>query len=155
MTRFLAMVMLSFTLALPAAAVQPDEILKDPALEHRARELGALLRCVVCQNQSIDDSNAELARDMRLLVRDRLTRGETNDQVIDYVVERYGDFVLLNPPFKGITYVLWFGPAILVVMGIAGVILFYRRREDEQTGPTPLDADEQRRIKTLLQDKDA
>ena len=145
MIRFMAMALLVLAFAFPAGAVEPDEILKDPIMEHRARELGAQLRCVVCQNQSIDDSNAELARDMRLLVRDRLKKGETNEQVLNYVVERYGDFVLLNPPFKGITYALWFGPAILVVLGIAGVILFYRRRETGKDTQTPLDENERKR----------
>ncbi|MFC1673702.1 cytochrome c-type biogenesis protein, partial [Pseudomonadota bacterium] len=111
---------LVFAVALPfvAAAVEPNEILKDPALETRAREVGKGLRCVVCQNQSIDDSNAELARDMRVLVRDRIVAGDSNEEVMAYMVDRYGDFVLLDPPFKASTYVLWIGPAIIAALGL-------------------------------------
>lgn len=111
----------------PAQAVDPGEILKDPALEARAREVGKELRCLVCQNQSIDDSDAELARDLRVLVRERIVSGDSNEDVIAYVVSRYGDFVLLNPPFKLKTYVLWLGPAALIIFGIVLMVLFYRR----------------------------
>ncbi len=114
--------------ALTAEAVQPDEILADPVQEARAREVSKELRCLVCQNQSIDDSDAELARDLRLLVRDRVTAGDSNEEVVDYVVSRYGDFVLLKPPFKASTYLLWLGPAVILAVGLAAIALFYRRR---------------------------
>ncbi len=142
-------------LALAAGAVEPGEMLDDPVLEERAREISKGLRCLVCQNQSIDESDAELARDLRLLVRQRLTAGDGNQQVIDYVVSRYGDFVLLMPPLKGATYVLWFGPAVIAGLGILAVILFFRRRQrTPPAAPPPLSADEKRRLRALL-DKDA
>ncbi len=142
-------------LALAAGAVEPGEMLDDPVLEERAREISKGLRCLVCQNQSIDESDAELARDLRLLVRQRLTAGDGNQQVIDYVVSRYGDFVLLMPPFKGATYVLWFGPAVIAGLGILAVILFFRRRQrTPPAAPPPLSADEKRRLRALL-DQDA
>ncbi|MBO6521713.1 MAG: cytochrome c-type biogenesis protein CcmH [Rhodospirillales bacterium] len=119
---------LAMLISLPALAVQPDEILDDPALEARAREVGKDLRCLVCQNQSIDDSDADLARDLRVLVRERIVAGDTNQEVIDYVVSRYGDFVLLNPPFKLKTYALWFGPAALVLFGIFAAFMFFRNK---------------------------
>ena len=100
--------------AAPAAAVEPDEILADAALEARARDISKELRCLVCQNQSIDDSNAKLARDLRLLVRERITKGDSNRQVIAYIVARYGDFVLLKPPFKATTWALWLGPPLIL-----------------------------------------
>ena len=108
-------------------AVEPDEKLEDPALEERARRISRDLRCVVCQNQSIDDSSAPLARDLRLLIRERLLAGDSNEEAIAYVVERYGDFVLLKPPFQGDTYLLWLGPALIVLTGGALVFYYYRR----------------------------
>ena len=111
-----------------AKAIEPDEILSDPTLEMRAREVSKQLRCVVCQNQSIDDSNAELARDMRLLVRDRMLAGDSNQGVLDYMVDRYGDYVLLEPPFKASTMLLWLGPFILIVLGSLAVVLYYRKQ---------------------------
>ena len=99
--------------AVSAGAVNPDEMLDDPALEARAREISKGLRCLVCQNQSIDDSDADLARDLRVLVRERLAAGDSDGQVIGYVVSRYGDFVLMRPPFKAATYALWLGPALI------------------------------------------
>ena len=138
-------------LALAAGAVEPGEILDDPRLEERAREVSKGLRCLVCQNQSIDESDAELARDLRLLVRQRLTAGDSNQQVIDYVVSRYGDFVLLMPPLKGATYVLWFGPLVIAGLGILAVILFFRRRQrTPPAAPPPLSADEKRRLREFL-----
>ncbi len=114
-------------LAEPAFAVEPDERLDDPALEERARILSQELRCVVCQNQSIDDSSAPLARDLRLIIRKRLTAGDSDDEVIAFVVNRYGDFVLLKPPFQGETYLLWFGP-LLILLGGGGVVFYYYQR---------------------------
>ncbi len=112
---------LAMALAAPfaAQAVQPDEILPDPALEHRAREISGGVRCMVCQNENIDDSNAPLARDLRLLVRERLKKGDSDDQVRDYLVARYGDFVLLKPPLRPYTLILWITP-VLVLLGAAG-----------------------------------
>ena len=151
---FLALMLVA---ALPAHAVQPDEILDDPKLEARAREVGKELRCLVCQNQSIDDSDADLARDLRLLVRERIVAGDTNEEVIDYVVSRYGDFVLLNPPFKLKTYALWFGPAALILFGLGTVYLFFRRRrtaDAPDAGPQSLSDAERKRLKRLLDEED-
>ncbi|MCJ2011206.1 cytochrome c-type biogenesis protein [Methylobacterium sp. J-076] len=112
----------------PAHAVQPGEVLKDPALEHRAREISEGLRCLVCQNQSIDDSDAPLAKDLRLLVRDRLEQGDTNQAVRDYIVARYGEFVLLRPVFAAHTLLLWLTPALAVLLGGFGLWRLSRRR---------------------------
>jgi cytochrome c-type biogenesis protein CcmH len=143
--------------AVSAGAVNPDEMLDDPALEARAREISKGLRCLVCQNQSIDDSDANLARDLRVLVRERLVAGDSDGQVIDYVVSRYGDFVLMRPPFKAATYALWFGPALIGGLGILAVVAFYRRRTAagarQGTAPPPLTEDEKRRLETLLDDR--
>jgi len=141
--------------AATAGAVEPDEVLGDPLLESRAREVSKGLRCLVCQNQSIDDSDAELARDLRVLVRERLTAGDSNQQVIDYVVSRYGDFVLLAPPFKASTYALWLGPAVLVIAGVIAVVVFYRRRGAASVAagaPPPLSEADKRRLAGLLED---
>ncbi len=108
-----ALVMLS---PFQAMAVEPDEILSDPKLEARAREVSVNLRCLVCQNQSIDDSNAALAKDLRVLVRERLTKGDTNEQVISYIVDRFGEYVLLKPRMALHTMVLWFGPLALLLL---------------------------------------
>src|SRR3954451_4129787 len=110
----------------PAQAVRPDEMLPDPALEARARDIGQELRCLVCRNQSIDDSDADLAHDLRVLVRERLKAGDTNDRVIAYIRSRYGDFVLLRPPFEIATVLLWVGPLLILLLGAFGVTRFYR-----------------------------
>ena len=160
MTRALALLLAVLLWAPAAQAVEPSEILKDPALEHRAREVGKALRCVVCQNQSIDDSNAELARDMRILVRERIVKGDSDQEILDYMVSRYGDFVLLDPPFKGTTYVLWIGPAIIAVLAILALVAYYRRREDATADetppeePAPLSAEERKRLESLLGKED-
>lgn len=112
----------------PAVAVQPDEILDDPELEARARHISKDLRCLVCQNQSIDDSNAELARDLRLIVRERLVVGDSDTEVIDFVTARYGDYVLLRPPMKSSTWLLWYGPFAVVAIAGVGVAVWMRRR---------------------------
>lgn len=144
----------------PALAVQPDEMLPDPALEHRAREISKELRCVVCQNESIDESNADLARDLRLLVRDRLTKGDSNDEVVSFVVARYGDYVLLRPPFKLSTYALWFGPLLFVVLAALGAWRFYRRpaspppEAPAAATPAPLSEAEKKRLERLLNSED-
>ena len=137
--------------AFPALAVEPSEILPDPALEARAREIGRALRCVVCQNQAIDDSNAEVARDMRRAVRERLTAGDSNADVMAYMVARYGDYVLLKPPFKAGTLVLWLGaPLVLLVAGAALLLAARRRRNQPIEAPRPLDEEERRRLDALL-----
>ena len=114
-------------LAGPALAVQPDEMMKDPALEARARALSEELRCMVCQNESIDDSEAPLARDIRLLIRERIGKGESNDAVRAYLVSRYGDFILLKPPFKPETLILWLSPVLVLGLGVGAALFAYRR----------------------------
>ncbi|KWV42889.1 cytochrome C, partial [Rhizobium altiplani] len=126
MMRRLLLVIAIVLSAAPAFAVNPDEVLADPALEARARAISAELRCMVCQNQSIDDSNAELAKDLRLLVRERLTNGDTNEQVMNYIVSRYGEFVLLKPRFETKTILLWGAPLLLAVAGGLSLIVFAR-----------------------------
>lgn len=151
MRRALAAALLSLTLAATGAlAVQPDEILKDPALEARARALSRELRCMVCQNQSIDDSDAPLARDLRVLVRDRLMAGDSDEAVLGYLTARYGDFVLLKPRFGWHTALLWLLPAILLAAGLAIVVagaLRLSRRRAEEAG---LSADERERVEKLM-----
>jgi cytochrome c-type biogenesis protein CcmH len=120
------------SLAGPALAVQPDEVMKDPALETRARALSSELRCLVCQNESIDDSEAPLARDIRILIRERIGKGESNDSVRDYLVSRYGDFILLKPPFKPETLLLWLSPVLTLGLGVAAA-LYARRRAPSAT----------------------
>lgn len=153
MIRRLALALALFFTALPALAVTPDEILADPALEARARKISAELRCMVCQNQSIDDSNAELAKDLRVLVRERLVRGDTDEQVFDYVVSRYGEFVLLKPRFSAKTLILWGAPAGLLVIG--GLVILIAIRNRRQTGPetTPLSPEEEARLKDLMREE--
>ena len=131
-------------------AVQPDEMLKDPKLEARARELSRELRCMVCQNQSIDESEAPLARDLRLLVRERLAKGDTDQQVLDFLVARYGEFVLLKPPLEGKTFILWALPPVVLVAGAFGLFLAMRRRGSRHQEPATLNAEEQRRLSTLV-----
>ena len=136
-------------LALPALAVEPSEMLKDPALEARAREIGQALRCVVCQNQSIDDSAAEVARDMRRAVRERLSAGDSDTQVFDFMVARYGDYVLLKPPFKLGTLLLWLGAPLVLLIAAAAIMLTALRRR--ATAPLPPLSDEEReRLRSLL-----
>ncbi|MCT7662742.1 cytochrome c-type biogenesis protein [Shinella kummerowiae] len=135
--------------AFPALAVNPDEVLADPALEARARTLSSQLRCMVCQNQSIDDSNAELARDLRLLVRERLKNGDSDEAVIAYVVSRYGEFVLLNPRLRGETLLLWGAPIVLFLAGATAMVLFVRRRGGKPTG-TPLSEAEKAELERVL-----
>lgn len=135
------------------AAVSPDERLADPALEARARTISKDLRCLVCQNQSIDDSDAELARDLRSLVRERLVAGETDAQIKDYLVSRYGEFVLLKPPFEGTTLALWLGPPALLAAGAGAIALYYRRRRrvpDGDTEAAPLTPAERARLEGLM-----
>ena len=138
---------------LTARAITPGEALEDVALEERARSLSKTLRCLVCQNQSIDDSDAPLAKDLRRLVRERLVAGDSDDEVKAYMVARYGDFVLLKPPFKAKTYALWLGPFAVLALAAAGVLTYYRRqRRRPATAAAPLDAEERRRLEALLRD---
>lgn len=133
-----------------ALAVQPDEMLNDPNLEARARGLSRELRCMVCQNQSIDDSEAPLARDLRLLVRERLSQGDSDQQVLDFLVERYGEFVLLKPRLEGKTIILWILPAAALIAGAIGLLVSTNRRRASQLEPATLSADEQRKLSTLV-----
>jgi len=141
-------------MALPAkAATTPDEMLTDPVLEARARALGRELRCLVCQNQSIDDSDADLADDLRRLVRERLVAGDSDQGVRDFLVARYGDFVLLDPPFRPGTWLLWLGPAVAGLLGAAGIVVFVRRRAlDQAVQPAPLNEAERRKLDALLRE---
>lgn len=139
----------------PARAVNPNEMLRDPVLEERARTLSRDLRCVVCQNQSIDDSNAPLARDLRVLLRERLTAGDTDSQAVGYLVARYGNFVLLKPPMQTNTFLLWIGPALFLLFALFGAARYLRKRNETQPieNSGPLSADEQARFDALLNDK--
>ncbi|MBM7852087.1 cytochrome c-type biogenesis protein CcmH [Methylopila capsulata] len=140
----------------PAVAVQPGEELADPALESRARALSYELRCMVCQNQSIDDSDAQLAKDLRLLVRERIKGGDSDAQVLDFLVDRYGQFVLLKPRFRTDTALLWlFAPGVLVV-GLAGYLVWALRSRRRDAPADALTADERARLEVLLaEDRDA
>ncbi len=143
MQRFIVLLVLTVLLPLSGHAVEPDEMLADPALESRARDISKDLRCVVCQNQDIDSSNAGVARDLRLLVRERLLNGDSNNEVIDYVRARYGDYVLLKPPLKPTTYLLWVAPFVLFFIALTiglGIMLRNRR---PKTVPELTDAEEQ------------
>lgn len=151
LTAFAMAALVSGTLAL---AVEPDEMLDDPALEARARELSKVLRCVVCQNQSIDDSAADIARDMRLLVRERLVAGDTDSQTIDHMVARYGDYVLLRPPFQTNTLALWVGPPLMAVVVATLALLFFRvyqREQGARTGPEPLTPTDRAQLDALVE----
>ncbi|WEX78376.1 cytochrome c-type biogenesis protein CcmH [Sinorhizobium numidicum] len=149
MIRFLVALFLCIVSVLPALAVNPDEVLADPVLEERARAISAKLRCMVCQNQSIDDSNAELAKDLRVLVRERLRNGDTDEAVIAYVVSRYGEFVLLKPRFHAKTLVLWGMPVILLFLGATALVVATRRRGARPWG-VPLSDEEKERLDKVL-----
>jgi cytochrome c-type biogenesis protein CcmH len=149
--RLVALALALLLHALPAhAAITPDEILADPALEERARGITKQLRCLVCQNQSIDDSNAPLARDLRMLVRERLKAGDSDGATLNFVVARYGDFVLLRPPVKATTWLLWFGPALLLLAGVAFLWMRTRQRRVAPAAPAPLDAAEEKKLAELM-----
>jgi cytochrome c-type biogenesis protein CcmH len=145
-------VVLTLSLALARAwAVQPDEILSDSMLESRARALSKELRCMVCQNQSIDDSDAPLARDLRILVRERLQAGDSDQQVIDFLIARYGEFVLLRPRFSPRTAILWLTPLGVLLLGAVGLAMVSRRRANSEANLTP---QEQARLTDILQAHD-
>jgi len=157
MLKRLSLALVLCVAGLGAAAAQqaggPEQHLDDPALERRAVELHKELRCLVCQNQSIAESNADLARDLRVLVRERLAAGDSDQEVRDFMVARYGDWVLLAPPVKRDTWLLWFGPALVLLLAAAGVVLWYRRRAGAAP-PAPLSEDERRRLAHLLKAED-
>jgi len=147
MKRTALAIFLLFALALPTAAVQPDEVLNDAALETRARNLSRELRCMVCQNQSIDDSDAPLARDLRILVRERLKAGDSDAQIREFLVARYGQFVLLEPEKNRRTALLWLSPLIVLLAGCLILLRFFAR--SRARNPKPLTAAEKKRLKEL------
>ena len=149
MMRRLLLAFALLLMAAPAFAVNPDEVLADPALEARARALSAELRCMVCQNHSIDDSNADLAKDLRLLVRERIADGDSDEAVLNYIVSRYGEFVLLKPRIGMKTVLLWGAPVLLVTLGGLSLLVFARNRAGKPTG-SKLTADEQAKLSELL-----
>jgi len=151
--RRLALIALLLALFSPAAAfaVTPDEMLKNPVLEARARHLSQELRCMVCQNESIDDSQAPLAHDLRVLVRKRLVAGDTDQQVLDFLVARYGQFVLLKPRFEPQTYLLWGLPPVALLAGMFGLYFVARRRQTVSTEPVALSPEEERKLSTLVE----
>ena len=144
--RALRLALLAVIVAAPAWAVQPSEMLKDPALEARARTLSAELRCLVCQNESIDDSDADLAHDIRALVRERIVKGESNAEIRAFLVSRYGDFILLKPPFETSTLLLWFSAPLVFAAGALGIWFASRRKP---APAAPLSAEEERRLGAL------
>ncbi|MBO9588299.1 cytochrome c-type biogenesis protein [Devosia sp.] len=148
MKRLLSLLALVLCLVAPVFAVSPDEMLDDPVLEQRARDISAGLRCLVCQNQSIDDSDADLARDLRVLVRERLVAGDSNAQVEQYLVDRYGEYVLLNPRLNNHTLILWIAAPVLLALGLFGLFWAMRRAP---SGPkvAPLSEDEKRILAEL------
>ena len=160
---FLAAFLLSFSLLVSAQAVEPDEVMADPALEARARALSAELRCLVCQNQSIDGSSAPLARDLRILVRERLAAGDSDEQVISFIVDRYGEFVLLTPRLSGHALLLWGAPLIILLIGggLVGRMLLRRNNQQDEAienpfvpeeGGHPLDTEEMAALNALLEE---
>ncbi len=157
--RFLGLALLTGAFAVltlaapPALAVEPDEILADPALESRARHISAGLRCLVCQNQSIDDSNAPLARDLRLLVRERLKKGDSDSQVMQFIEDRYGEFVLLRPPFNPKTLLLWLAPLLMLLGAAAMVMRGIWQRSPQSASATALTGAEEDKLRRLLADK--
>ena len=148
----LAFFILTLMLAIPGWAVEPDEILSDATLEKRARDISQNLRCLVCQNESIDESNASLARDLRLLVRERLMEGETDQEVLEFIVDRYGEFVLLRPQVNGVNLILWaLAPiALLLSLIFSGAYIFNKHRSVKVAKPTPLTNEEQDKLDQIL-----
>ena len=138
----------------PALAVQPDEVLDDPVLEERARDLSDGLRCLVCRNESIDESNADLARDLRLLVRERLVAGDSDEEAIDFIVDRYGEYVLLKPTTQGANWILWAAGPMMLVLALLISFMYLRSRATATAGPEAdgLSAEEQERLQEILKD---
>ncbi|SMR71186.1 cytochrome c-type biogenesis protein CcmH [Aliiroseovarius halocynthiae] len=150
MKHLIALLAVMGCLAAPAYAVNPDEVLDDPVLEERARDISAGLKCVVCRGENIDESNASIARDLRLLVRERLVEGDSNDQVVDFIVERYGEYVLMKPNRSGANLILWAtGPVLFLIAGLSGA-LYLRRRAGAKDGTQALTQSEQARLNELL-----
>jgi len=141
-------------LALAWPAMAQEAQLADPQLEQRARDLAREIRCVVCQAQSVADSDADIAKDMRILIREQIAAGRSDQEIRDYLVARYGDFVLFEPPFKASTYVLWIGPFALFGLALLGTVVFFRRRAASPGAVTALSAEEQRRVAELLAEGD-
>jgi cytochrome c-type biogenesis protein CcmH len=151
--RLLSLAVAFALVAGPAAAVNPDEQLPDPALEARAHKLSKELRCVVCQNQSIDDSDAALARDLRIILRERISAGDTNEQAVGYLVARYGSFVQLNPPMRVDTMALWFGPLAVLLVGGIGAVVYMRSRSPVRAGA--LTPEEEAELAEMLNSREA
>jgi len=150
LSRWLATIGLLLVFPGSLSAVTPGEVLKDPGLETRARAISQKLRCLVCQNQSIDDSDAPLAHDLRVLVRERLTAGDDDAQAIGFIVARYGNFVLLKPPLQANTIALWFGPLLFLLLAVLGFGRYFRKQPRAREGSSPLTADEQARFDLLM-----
>ena len=150
--RLLALLGLLLALTAPVAAVEPDEVLGDPVLEARARVLSKELRCLVCRNESIDGSNATLARDLRILLRERLTAGDTDEEAVQYLVDRYGEYVLLRPRLTRANAVLWFGGAGLLLAGGVVALVFLRRQSRPRRVADGLSAEEEERLSSLMKD---
>lgn len=148
---FFALVVLLGALS-AAHAVEPDEKLADPALEARARALTHQLKCVVCQNQTVDDSDAPLAKDLRVLVRERIMAGDSDEEVLAFIVARYGKFVLLSPPLEGDTIALWFGPVVLLIVGLGLAFFYVRRLNRDVPANAPLSSSEEEAVKRLIED---
>lgn len=147
------LLVLALLLAGPALAVQPDEMLDDPALEARARDISAGLRCLVCRNESIDESNADLARDLRLLVRERLTQGDTDEEAVAFIVERYGEYVLLKPTLTGANLILWVAGPVMLTLALAGAGVYVaRRRRSPEPGAGALTEEESARLAEILKE---
>lgn len=154
--RYLAAAIMIGVVPMPSPAVEPDEILDDPLLEERAREISAQVRCVVCQNEAIDTSNAGIARDLRILIRERLLAGDTDQEIFDFLVARYGDFVLFKPPFKPQTWALWFAPFLIAAAGAAGVFVLVRRASRQAApGPERLSEEELAQIEKIMRNEKA
>lgn len=152
MKRLLSLLVLAFCLSVPVFAVSPNEMLSDPVLEQRARDISGGLRCLVCQNQSIDDSDADLARDLRILVRERLVAGDTNAEVEQYLVDRYGEYVLLNPRLNNHTLILWIAAPVLLVFGLGG--LWLARRGNARGVAREALSEHEKRVLAELEDPD-
>ena len=152
--RFLVLLLMTFMLIGPVRAVNPDEVLADPALELRAREISTKLRCLVCQNQSIDDSDAQLAKDLRVLVRERLTAGDDDTAVVDYIVDRYGEYVLLKPRFGGHTLLLWGSPFAAFAFGLLALFFLRKRSEEDVAASAELSNEEEAALDQILNKRD-
>jgi cytochrome c-type biogenesis protein CcmH len=147
------LIVLLCLIAAPLWAVQPDEILDDPVLEARARDISQGLRCLVCRNENIDDSSADLARDLRLLVRERLLAGDDDRQVVDFIVARYGEYVLLKPQTNGSNLLLWAAGPLMLILGVWGALVYVRRREKAETGDeTGLSDEEKARLAEIMKE---